>query len=95
MNAFVDQLVEQHEAPFAIECIHETRTSCLPHLASVSVLYRCYFVIPGSSITGYSTESYNEAYLAAEGALFCGAPYAHIEYVAGHTFSQELWQAVS
>lgn len=86
-----DVLIDQHNAPFAVECIHETRTSCLPYPGE-PVLYRVYFNIPGFSGTGINTTKYNDAYLAAEGALFCGAPFAHIEYVTGHTFAQELWR---
>ena len=50
MNAYVDQLVEQHNAPrpkFAVRCVNTRETPCMPYPIGSTPLYRVYANVPG------------------------------------------------
>lgn len=89
-----DAIIDAHNAPHGMQFqIASRHTDVLP--MNAAPFYRVYFSIPDCNITGYNSHEYLDAVTAAEGAIFCGSPYATIEYILGNVYTQELVQAVS
>jgi len=96
MSKFTDQLVEQQNAPrpkFEARCIRVTACSTLP--IDAPLVFRVGLNIPGYSNGVYTTSDRAEAEQAAIGAIFCGAPYADINWMAGTVWHQQIWAEVS
>ena len=91
MNAFVDQLVEQHNAD-AVKCIRVDACSTLP--ITGERVYRVWASIPGNTQTVFAHATRDDAELSAVSAVYQGAPYATIEWVDGATWRQEIWAEV-
>ena len=89
-----DAIIDAHNAPRGMQFqIASRHTDVLP--MNAAPFYRVYFSIPDCNITGYNSHEYLDALTAAQGAIFCGSPYATIEFILGNVYTQELVQAVS
>lgn len=77
---------------FAAQCIRHDRSPSLygPSGAHPFVVW---LNIPGYRPALVSCATYAEARAAAEGALFCGAPYVAIDWIEGRTAHEQVWTA--
>lgn len=77
---------------FAAQCIRHDRSPSL-YGPSGEHPFVVWLNIPGYRCALVSCATYTEARAAAEGALFCGAPYVAIDWIEGRTAHEQVWVA--
>ena len=93
MNAYVDQLIDEHNAPFHADCIRATACSTLP-VDGTAGLPRVGRNPRHAPAIVFTFDNRDDAEMAAIGAIFCGAYFADITWIDGTSWRQEVWAEV-